>query len=107
VSTDRAGSRRQTNPVRHDLRPPSDVGAPNLSARRTLAGEPVAMPGRRRGRHSTDQALAVSFEVRTIGDEAGQALAAAQGRVLRRLLRIVAEMEVGQMDRPDAEEVVR
>jgi hypothetical protein len=49
----------------------------------------------------------VSFEVRTIGDEAGQALAAAQGRVLRRLLRIVAEMEVGQMDRPDAEEVVR
>ena len=61
----------------------------------------------RPGRPSDGQALEVRFEVHSIGDEAGRALSAAQGRVLRRLLRIVAEMEVGQADRPDAEEEVR
>lgn len=106
TSPDRTSPDR-TSSVRHDLRPPSEVGAPNLPARQTLAGEPVAAPGRRRGRPSSDQPLAVRFEVRTIGGDAGLALAAAQGRVLRRLLRIVAEMEVGQVDRPAAEEEAR
>lgn len=49
--------------------------------------------------------LAVRFEVRTIGGEAGQALAAAQGRVLRSLLAIVTEMEVGEGDRSISKEV--
>jgi hypothetical protein len=107
MNTERSGSQGRTNPIRHDLHAGSDVGAPNAPERQTLAGEPVVAPGRRTGRPSSDQALEVRFEVRTIGGEAGRALAAAQGRVLRRLLRIVAEMEVGQADRPDVEEVVR
>ncbi len=32
---------------------------------------------------------------------------AAQGRIVRRLLALVAEMEVGEGDQPDTEEVAR
>ena len=103
--------------VRPDLGPRCDVGAGKQAVRQSYAGERVASRGRSGAEHRRDPvraeappnepALAIRFEVRTIGGEAGQALAAAQGRVVRRLLAILAEMEVGRGDRPDTEEAAR
>jgi hypothetical protein len=44
----------------------------------------------------TGSALTVGWQVRLLGGEAGQALAAAQGRALSALLASLAETEVGQ-----------
>ncbi len=42
------------------------------------------------------RALTVHIETRSLGGEAGRALAAAQGRALSALLASVGEVEVGQ-----------
>jgi len=44
----------------------------------------------------TGSALTVRCQVRLVGGEAGQALAAAQGRALVALLATLADVEVGQ-----------
>ena len=100
-----------------DLGPRCDVGAGNRPPRQTYAGDRGATRGRsgavrrrelvRAEAPPPGSALAIHFEVRMIGGEAGRALAAAQGRALLRLLTIVGEMEVGEGDRSDTEEVAR
>ena len=96
------------DPGRRDLGPRCDVGAEKRSARHTYAGDRLTSRDRSDAerRHEpvhSEAPLAVRFEVRTIGGDAGRALAAAQGGVVRRLLAIVAEMEVGEWDRPSPE----
>ena len=58
--------------------------------RRTAHTRPSAEP------EPADNALAVRFQVRLVGGEAGRALAATQGRALSALLASLGETEVGQ-----------
>jgi hypothetical protein len=100
------------DPGSHDLGPRYDVGAGKQVVRQTYAGDRPATRGRsdaerRREPVRAETPLTIRFEVRTLGGDAGRALAAAQGRVVRRLLAIVAEMEVGEGDQSDRKEVAR